>query len=213
MISFPVVVITPPQPIVTAAEARAFLGAPATQTDAALEMMVGAAQQTIDGPPGWLWRSLGPQVLATLRPDFSCMELTFPPIIAVDSIKYLDLDWVPQTVDPADYVLDLNTIRLVPGAAWPAAAATPSAVRIRYSAGYDGNDVDAGGTGAVPRNAQYGVLMMVQHMNGLGGADSVIRREKVDGVGEVEFNVPTAMAEALRAASESLLQTLRVHWP
>jgi uncharacterized phiE125 gp8 family phage protein len=68
------------------------------------------------------------------------IELTLPPIIAVESVKYLDSNGVLQTLDPADYTVDLTRQLgyIVPayGKTWPDTRWQINAVQVRYRAGY-----------------------------------------------------------------------------
>jgi len=71
----------------------------------------------------------------------SAIELRQPPIIAVQSVQYLDESGTLQTLDPADYVLDEASepgfLVPAPDKAWPATqAGAVNAVRVAYTAGY-----------------------------------------------------------------------------
>lgn len=85
------------------------------------------------------------------------IELARPPLIAVQSLQYLDEAGVLQTIDPADYVLDTQSepgfLVPAPEASWPAVqAGAVNAVRVAYTAGY-------GPTGAsVPAPLRHWIL-------------------------------------------------------
>lgn len=70
------------------------------------------------------------------------IELPRPPFGEVVSIKYDDLDYAEQTLDPSTYtVLDASDsvppkLFPAPNTLWPVASGVPGAVRIRYTAGY-----------------------------------------------------------------------------
>lgn len=66
----------------------------------------------------------------------SPIELPKGPVTAILSVKFLDGLGALQTVDPADYVLDLGAGTVSPKAGWPSAADAPDAVRIEFTAGY-----------------------------------------------------------------------------
>jgi len=98
-----------------------------------------------------LWRALGQQTLRyTCRrfpfatdPDYrspGIIELPKPPLVSVSSVKYIDRDGVLQTMDPADYVVDVASEpgRIYPayGTIWPTVRGEPGAVRVEYVAGY-----------------------------------------------------------------------------
>ena len=56
-------VVTPPEPVVTLADAKQHLKVSHSAEDALIEGMVAAATQMIDGPESWLGRVLGVQTL------------------------------------------------------------------------------------------------------------------------------------------------------
>jgi uncharacterized phiE125 gp8 family phage protein len=86
------------------------------------------------------------------------IELPYPPIISVDSIKYLDSSGVEQTIPPAEYVLyDYGTVGhyVAPVTAWPAAS---SGIRITYTAGYGDTAAD------VPSDMKAWMLLAIGTM-------------------------------------------------
>jgi uncharacterized phiE125 gp8 family phage protein len=62
------------------------------------------------------------------------------PTFSVESVKFIDLNGVEQTLDPADYdddtVSEPGWIVPAPGRSWPATAGRIKAVIIDYTAGY-----------------------------------------------------------------------------
>lgn len=98
------------------------------------------------------------------------IELQQPPIIAVQSVTYVDEAGALQTLDPADYVLDSakhpGWLVCAPGKSWPATQpGAVNAVTVRYTAGY-------GPTAAsVPPSARHWVLLAIRQMFDARGAD------------------------------------------
>lgn len=77
-------VISPPQPLFTAGEARAQLGL--TAADDALDLILDAATSMLDAPNGWLGIAIGEQVLEIERP--ACEDgrlLPYPPLVELIS--------------------------------------------------------------------------------------------------------------------------------
>jgi uncharacterized phiE125 gp8 family phage protein len=68
------------------------------------------------------------------------IELLMPPIMSVESVKYIDTTGTQQTLDPQDYYLDSVSEPgyLVPaaGRTWPATQDRINAVEVEYTAGY-----------------------------------------------------------------------------
>lgn len=132
-----VVLITPPEPLLTVADARRHLRIDALDDDATLAALVDAATSHLDGPNGILGRAIGQQTWELRLTEFPSgdIELPFGPAVSVTSIKYDDEDDVEQTVAAEDYTLDTDCIDapvITPVDAWP----TSSAVRVRFVAGY-----------------------------------------------------------------------------
>jgi uncharacterized phiE125 gp8 family phage protein len=73
-------------------------------------------------------------------PTNGIIEPPRPTLVSVQSIKYLDVDGVLQTLDAALYSVDTASEpgRIVPiwGEAWPSARLDVNAVRIEFTAGY-----------------------------------------------------------------------------
>ena len=72
------------------------------------------------------------------------IELPYPPLQSVTSVKYIDLTGNLQTVTSTDYVVEApvgpfagrGRIRRAFGTVWPSPQPRPAAVRIRFLAGY-----------------------------------------------------------------------------
>ncbi len=83
---------------------------------------------TLDGFPSGGWPILLPR----------------PPLKSVTSVVYIDTDGAEQTLDPASYVLDVESrpgrLGTVLGALWPTAAPQVANVRITYVAGLAAED-------------------------------------------------------------------------
>ena len=134
--------------------------------DALLAGLAGAARQTAEQITG---RSLAPQTWERVLDAFPSgarspyggeIELLYPPAATVASVKYLDLDGAEQTLDSGLYLLanDFEPALLLPaqGSAWPQTLpAMPTAVRVRYTAGY--------ADGACPEAIQQWILAHVGH--------------------------------------------------
>lgn len=132
-----VVVVTPPEPVVTLSEAKAHLRVRHSDEDALIEAYIFAATAHIDGPDGWLGRALGDQVLEAYSDVFrDCMRLPFGPVIEIVSVKYLAGTGDEVTVLPTEYELRGWLLGSAFGKRWPSVLSHPEAVRIQYRAGY-----------------------------------------------------------------------------
>ena len=84
------------------------------------------------------------------------IRLPCPPLVAIDSIVYTDINGVNQTVDAATYEVDTvsepGRVRPVWGQHWPTVGYVLNPVRITYRAGYSpiGSPVDPTSKAHIP---------------------------------------------------------------
>lgn len=141
-------VIEPPLPIVTIDEAVRHLVEVPEEDLAYVEGLLLAATAWIDGPSGWLGRTLGGQTLEFVIDGFdadSCSNtilLPYEPLIDITSIVYVDEDGNAATLPPEVYTLGNGGVRPVADGDWPSSDDVPEAVMIRYRAGYAKPDPD-----------------------------------------------------------------------
>lgn len=134
-----VVVVTPPEPGIDLALVKGHLRVDHEEDDQLIQAYVDAAVSHIDGPSGWLSRTIWPQTLE-LRQNVFCgpIRLPYGPVTDVVSVKYVDGDGVEQTMPPADYMLTNDgVLTLAFGASWPALRGDAEGVRVQYEAGYE----------------------------------------------------------------------------
>ena len=161
-----VVVIEPPQPVVTLDEAKAHLKRDGDDDNVLIAAMVAAATGHIDGPAGWLGRTIGVQTLEATLDGFVYDPITLPyrPIIDVVGIRYEDVTGVWRDL-PADvYDLRGECLGTAWGKSWPGTRAYRGAsrsVQIRYRAGYAPRDTDDGPVDTVPHPIKAAILLMV----------------------------------------------------
>lgn len=151
-----VVVIAEPQEILPVSDAKEHLAIDASDThdDGKIEAYVAAATAHVDGPAGWLGRSLGKQTLELRRCGFpTWIDLQYGPVLSVLSVKYDDPDGAEQTLDPSLYSVYGGIISRAQGSSWPAVRAGLESVRIQYEAGYE--------TGKMPAPILQAIKLMV----------------------------------------------------
>ena len=150
---------------ITLAEAKAHCRVDHTDDDALIGSMIDAAAQHLDGRHGYLGRCLMTQsweYRVHCFPQCGVIELPFPPLQSVASVKYLDEAGIEQTlIANTDYVVDTATyngqIRRAYNVVWPFARLEDYAVRIIFSAGF-------GDAAAVPQPIKNAMLMMIGHL-------------------------------------------------
>lgn len=117
-----VVVVTPPAPVVTLAQAKAHLRVDDGDSDALITGMIAAATRGLDGPDGWLGRALGSQTLTAFPDpaDFplwsggkAAFDLPYPPTRSQDAMA---VTGVTHLVSVASTAIDPSTYSMAPGA-------------------------------------------------------------------------------------------------
>lgn len=120
-------VVVPAVSIVSLAEAKIHLRVEHDDDNGYIETLIAAAQGWIDGPAGWLGRSVGVQTLEVVDEHPTCpiVRLPYPPIIEV----------LEASAGGADVPVD----GYIPGAAAFSFGMTldqGAPVRVKYRAGY-----------------------------------------------------------------------------
>lgn len=195
-----VYVVTPPPAIVSLAEAKAHLRVTVEADDTLIGTFLAAAQGHIDGPGGWLGRSVGLQTLELRQDAFDgCITLPCGPIVSVSSVKYDDANGAEQTVDAADYYFAGNIIERTIGTSWPTVFRQRESVRVRYQAGYS----------TIPAPIKAAVLIMTGIFYSHAKRDAQLRRETVDGVGSREWDMSGTFDVAADRTVSALLTPYR----
>jgi uncharacterized phiE125 gp8 family phage protein len=122
-------VVEAPKPIVSWDEMRTHGKIEEESEKTYVETLIEAATGWIDGPTGWLGRTIGVQVLELQLSDWPCSmaDLPYGPIIELVSVVYLDADGAEHLIDVHGLSDDFDL---------PTVEGRPGDVRIRYRAGY-----------------------------------------------------------------------------
>jgi uncharacterized phiE125 gp8 family phage protein len=136
--------------------------------DEYIEVIITAAREACEArtertltTTGWFLQLDGFPSVTSDNPN-AAIYLYQPPIIAVQSVQYLNASGTLTTIDPADYVLDAASApgRLVPapGKVWPAVQdGAINSVRVAYTAGY-------GAAADVPKPLRQWMLLAIGDM-------------------------------------------------
>lgn len=147
-----VVVIQPPEPLVSLEDAKDHLRVTVNDEDDLIAGYVAAASAWIDGPAGWLGRSIGEQTLELRGNVFSaCERLPYGPVISVTEVRYVDALGTDQLLPETIYRLVGRGLALRHGASWPSLRGDAEGVRVIYQAG----EAD------VPQQVRQAVLLLV----------------------------------------------------
>lgn len=122
---------------VTAAEVKTLINLDGTDHDARIALLIPALRQRAEQITG---RSFAVNTWQIKMDSFPAeIRLLWPPIASVVSILYLDSDGVSQTLDAADYSVDIHSEPgwVLPAADtdWPDTYDTANAVTVNYTAG------------------------------------------------------------------------------
>jgi len=196
-------VIVPPAPILTPAD----IPGSHAPDDASVARVIAAATRMIDGPAGWLGRAIGVQTIEVAGNFSGCrFRLPCPPLIDIVSVIGEDHVGNDAIIDPSLYRMSGEDV-----VAWGIGAWLRSPLhRIRYRAGYNGTAVSGGGTGDVPEEAKFAVMLMVQDLLRHDPSSPGLRSETVEGVGVRSYFDGASVSAHVRTAAESLLSGLKV---
>jgi len=130
---------------VTAAELRDWLRLDDTAQDTMLEGMISAATHAVEQHTH---RAFAQRTINQSLSDFpgnDCIELLFPPLASVTTVKYWDADGTEQTIDSSNYIVDTNRtvgmVQPVDTYTWPNVYERSDAVNVTFVAGYDATDI------------------------------------------------------------------------
>jgi uncharacterized phiE125 gp8 family phage protein len=208
-------ITAPTEEVVTLAEAKAILRITSSDQDAAIQQMINAAVSAIDpAGGGWLGRALRPQTWE-LRMPYFCgeIELPYPPLISVDSVKHYDGDGVDTTLtEGTDYrvygVGHMSKSKVVTPyqSGWPSSVRVDhESIRVQFTAGYS-----AGPPDRMPPVIKQAVLLGVREIYSVAEKNLYLRSEVVPGVAEYEWTVSDNAGAVINAAVENYLATQRV---
>ena len=134
--------------------------------DTIVENYLQAAITELDPPHGYLGRAMMEQTLIAYLKKFpgNRIQLPFPPLVSVTSVKYQDNDGVEQTISSAEYevvsgpTVDPGYIVLADGYSWPTDLdEIEHPIWIEYKAGY-------ANVAAVPEGIRLYIMMLVAEM-------------------------------------------------
>lgn len=146
--------ITPPVGYpVTLTEAKSQARVDGTDSDAALNGMIAAATNFVEDYTG---QALFPQTWALYLDSFSpSIQIPKNPVLSVTSVQYYDVSNVLQTIDPANYAVDLISkpqwIVPVTGYVWPLTPSGVNNVIITFVAGLS----------TIPSSVHHALLLLI----------------------------------------------------
>lgn len=142
---------------VTLAEAKLHCKADGTDDDTLITALIVAARQQAEQRTG---RALVTQQWEQTLDRFplDSIDLSYPKLVSVESVTYLDANGARQTLANTEYqvVTDELVGRILPayGKSWPSCRVQPGSVAINYTCGY-------GAAAAVPQGIKTWMLLAV----------------------------------------------------
>jgi len=185
-----VVVVTPATPVISFEEAAEHLKLGGNQAEKTLvEGMIAAAVATIDGPDGWLGRSLGAQTLEARFDAFhgNSIRLPYGPVLNLVAVEYLNRADEPVQADIDDFeLLGANLVPAGSSWAWEGCSLRREAIRVQYIAGYEDE---------IPPAARAAMLLMIGDLYRNRDTTAVVQMSKVP----------------MSTSVESLLEPMRIY--
>lgn len=179
----------------TLAAAKDHLRVDTADDDALIAALLAASREDCEGFTGrcFVWSAWEMKLDAFPTARLGEIRLPRPPLIRVDSVKYIDSDGAEQTVAVADYQVDSNSeparIRPAYGKSWPTPRAQFNAVTIAYVAGYaagEGSPTDYAAN--VPESIKAAIKLQMGHLHE--------NREAVN-VGNIVTEIPLGVRNLL----------------
>lgn len=150
----PVLVVIPPELIVDLETAKLHLRVTEGDEDTLILGYCEAAQASLDGPMGWLGRSIARQTLEVRTNTFSGAEvLPYGPVLEITSVKYVDPTGIEQSLPAEAYQIDDGCLIPGVGSYWPQVRGDAEGVRVRYEAGFD----------PAPPAVRQAILLLISH--------------------------------------------------
>lgn len=238
----PILIAAPTIEVISREACKAALGISDTSRDTVIDTALAATAATLDpAANGWLGRALRPQQwelqlrsFNDVRPDLrrgrqsnfcgnwagqqgfaaQSIPLPYPPLIAVDSVKYLDVNGVNTTlalgsgyriIGMGD-TFKRQAIAPPYGGSWPSVRIDDASVRIRYTCGYlPANSGPPVVPDQMPPQIIQAVCLGVRALLGLATRDIMLAEDRVDGIGTKKYQNNPAVAEIITQVIGGLL--------
>src|SRR3990167_1042627 len=164
----------PSEEPITRAEAKLHLKVETDQTadDALIDLLVSAAREDAEDFTNrcFCWSTWELRLDEFPTREHQEILLPRPPLIRVESIKYVDGDGATQTLGSDNYQVDDKSeparVRPAYGLSWPATRAQMNAVTVSYVAGYPVSEAGSPADYAanVPAAAKAAVKLILGHL-------------------------------------------------
>ena len=207
-------IAAPTQDVISIEDAKLALRVTSINYDDLIEALVKAAVAKLDPAyGGWLGRALRPQTWELRMPAFPSgpIELPYPPLISVDSVKYFDGDGVDTTmmfgVDYRVFGGGGRNSRIVPAynGTWPSdVRCDDESVRVRFICGYDESE------DTFPPAVRQAILLAVRGLWSLAERNLYLRAKEIPGVASYDWVVSETAGLIINQAVEGLLAEQRV---
>lgn len=123
---------------ISLAEAKLHLKAETTDDDALIGTIIAAARELAEQRTDRALVDQRWERVLDVFPD--AIQLARPPLVSVESLKYVDVNGVQQTIASTDYAVDdvSEPGYILPafGTSWPSSRAEANAIRARFIGGY-----------------------------------------------------------------------------
>lgn len=155
--------VTPATPIITTAEAKAFLIVEHSADDALIDRLIASATRTVEKQTGrqlgqatWeLYLNRFPTRIIDRNGAGGAIEIRKAPVISISEVAYTDPNGDQQTTTFLDNVISEPAYVFPPyGESWPSTRAVPNAVKVTFVAGY----------ATVPEDVKTAVLLILRSL-------------------------------------------------
>jgi len=157
------IITQPASEPVTLAEAKLHLRVDTNDEDTLISAFITAAREVCEHRTGRSLMTQTREVVLDDFPEYDSIELQFPPVQSITSVKYISQLGVEVTLNATQYALDNESdftghwVTPASGVSFPLTDDVANAVRVRYVAGY----ADAA---SVPSGIKSWILLAVGHL-------------------------------------------------
>jgi len=156
--------------------------------DVLIESYIKASRQYCEDVQGRAYIEQTIRYTLDRWPSRRWITLPRAPLMSVTHVKYTDIDGNVETLDVADYTVDIKTepgrVVLKNGKSWPSVSLSPqNAIEVEFKAGYGSTVAN------VPATSKQAIMMLVAHY--------YENRETIASRGHIPQQVPMATTHLL----------------
>jgi uncharacterized phiE125 gp8 family phage protein len=144
---------TPSVPLIALDAVKKHLKVEHSDEDDLIQGYLDASIDALNGPEGWLGRTLRPSIVTARIDNFDdgTIRLPLPPVKSIIAVEVMDTPGKWSVVDDATWSFEDGSMDVISRGGWPRPCVSSRGIRVLYKAGYD----------VLPAPIRAAVLLMV----------------------------------------------------